>query len=99
MIEVFFEKAENTRGGGRKECWFDHYFLLFFPPRCFLFNPLPNNKHLDVTKLKAFEDDKLNINYMTILLFNRLENTVGKGENAGYQHFLLTHSVFQSLFL
>ena len=26
---------------------------------------------------------------MTISLFDRIENTVGKGENAGYQHFLL----------
>ena len=26
---------------------------------------------------------------MTISLFDRVENTVGKGENAGYQHFLL----------
>ena len=26
---------------------------------------------------------------MTISLFDRVENTVRKGENAGYQHFLL----------
>ena len=26
---------------------------------------------------------------MTISLFDEVENTVGKGENAGYQHFLL----------
>ena len=26
---------------------------------------------------------------MTISLYDRVENTVGKGENAGYQHFLL----------
>ena len=26
---------------------------------------------------------------MMIFLFDRLENAVGKGENAGYQHFLL----------
>ena len=32
-----------------------------------------------------------------ISLFDGAENTVGKGENAGYQHFLLSHSVFQSL--
>ena len=31
----------------------------------------------------------LNIAKMTISLFNRVESTLGKGENAGYQHFLL----------
>ena len=31
---------------------------------------------------------------MTISLFDRVENTVGKGENAGYQHFLLFQQCF-----
>ena len=52
------------------------------------FNPLPKDKFLDVTKSKAFADDILNVAKMTIFLFDREENTVGKGENAGYQHFL-----------
>ena len=52
-------------------------------------NPLQNNKILDMNKLKAFADDKLNIAKMTISLFDRVEKPVGKGENAGYQHFLL----------
>ena len=52
-------------------------------------NPLPNEKILDLTKLKEFADKKLNVAKMTISLFDRVENTVGKGENAGYQHFLL----------
>ena len=47
------------------------------------FNPLPNNKILDVTKLKAFADAKLNFDKITISLLDRVENTVGKGENAG----------------
>ena len=42
-----------------------------------------------MTKLKAFADEKLSVAKMTISLFKRVENTVGKGENAGYQHFLL----------
>ena len=63
------------------------------------FNPLLNNKFLDLTKLKAFADDKLNVAKITICLFDRAENTVGKGENAGYQHCLLSfsNSVYQSL--
>ena len=40
-------------------------------------NPLPNDK------IKAFEDDKLNITEMTISLSDQLENTMG-GEIAGY---------------
>ena len=47
-------------------------------------NSLPNYKILDMIKLKAFADEKLNV-----LIFDREANTVGKGENAGYQHFLL----------
>ena len=61
------------------------------------FNPLPNNKMLDVTKLKAFADDKCNVVKMTISLLIRIENGVGKEENAGYISF--SHSVFQSLLL
>ena len=51
------------------------------------FNTFPNEKILDVSKLKAFADDKLSIARMMISLIDRIENTVGKGENAGYQHF------------
>ena len=42
-----------------------------------------------MTKLKAFADGKLSKAKMTISLFDTVENTVGKGENAGHQHFLL----------
>ena len=54
-----------------------------------VFNSLPNVKILDVIKLKASADGKSNIDKMTISIFDRVENTVGKGENAGHQHFLL----------
>ena len=36
-----------------------------------------------MTKLKAFVDDKSNVANMMITLYDREENTVGKGENAG----------------
>ena len=32
---------------------------------------------------------------MTISVFERVENIVGKGENAGYQHFLLFPQCFE----
>ena len=57
-------------------------------------NSLPNDKILDMTKLKAFADDKLYIAKMTISLLGSVENTVGKEENAGNQHFLLFQQGF-----
>ena len=47
-----------------------------------------------MTKLKAFADKKLNIDKMTISVLERVESTEGKGENAGYQHFLLFPQCF-----
>ena len=35
-------------------------------------------------KLKAFADDKSNVTQNIKLVLQRLENTVGKEENAGY---------------
>ena len=37
-----------------------------------------------MTKLKAFTEEKFNVAKMIISLPDRVENTVGKGENAGY---------------
>ena len=58
------------------------------------FNSLLDNNILDVTKLKAFVDNKLNDAEMMILLHNRVENTVGKGGNTDYQPFLLYSQCF-----
>ena len=56
-----------------------------------------NDKLLDWPKLITLIDDNLNVAKI-ISLYNRVENTVGKRENAGYQHFLL-FSVFSKAFL
>ena len=53
------------------------------------------DSNLDMTKLKVFADDKINVAKMMISVFARVENIVGKGENAGYQHFLLFPQCFQ----
>ena len=42
----------------------------------------------DLSKLKAFADDKLNVVEMVVIIYESVENLVGKGENADYQHFL-----------
>ena len=65
----------------------------------FLFNPLPNNKVLDVTKLKAFADDKFIVTKMIISLFHRVENPVEKGENADYSAFSPFPTVFSKKFV
>ena len=59
------------------------------------FISLPNNKVLDQSNLKDFADDKINVTYITNFVLGREENIVGKGENAGYQHFLLFQQCFQ----
>ena len=51
-------------------------------------NSLPNDKNFDWSKLKAFADDK-NVTEKLKFVSERIENILGKGENAGYQHFLL----------
>ena len=48
-----------------------------------------NDKILDLSKLKAFADDKINVTENLKLVLGRVEKIAGKGENAGYPHFLL----------
>ena len=58
------------------------------------FNSLPNNKILDLSKLKAFADDKINAAQKLKICYGTIENILGKGENAGDQHFLLFPQCF-----
>ena len=67
---------------------------LAYHDHCYL-NSLPNNKFLDCSKFKAFAGDKLNLAKKMKFALGRVENIVGKGENAGYQHFLLFLHFFQ----
>ena len=53
----------------------------------FLF--LQNDKILDCSKFKSFADDKINVNEQLKFCLGGVENIMGKGENADYQHFLL----------
>ena len=59
------------------------------------FNLLPNGKILNQSKLKAFADDRLKMAQVAKLILDKIENIVGKEENAGYQHFLLFLQCFQ----
>ena len=58
-------------------------------------NSLPNDKILDQSKLKAFTDDQINATMKLKFVLGMIENIWGKGENAGYQHFLLFPKCFQ----
>ena len=55
----------------------------------------PNNKNVDMSKFKAFADDNLNVAHSIEFFLDSVENIVGKGENAGYQHFLFFPQCFQ----
>ena len=59
---------------------------------------LPHNEILDFSKLKAFANNK----FIEVSKINFADEIVGiivgKGENAGCQHFLLFTQCFQKLF-
>ena len=61
------------------------------------FNSLPNDKILALTKFKVFADDKIIVTQKWNFVLGRVENIVGKGETAGYQHFLLFPQCFLKL--
>ena len=59
---------------------------------------LQNDKILDWSKMKAFADDKINVTEKLRFVLEKVENIVGKGENAGHQHFLLFPQCFQKAY-
>ena len=97
---------------GKGEIARNEQFLLF--PQCFLkacfpgaskgfivwerVNCLPNDKFLDWSKLKALAEVKVNVTEKMKFVLGRIESLVGKGANAGYQHFLLFQQCFQNAF-
>ena len=56
---------------------------IFFLNLISLFNPLPNDRILDLSKLKAFAEDNLIVNQILKFAIGRLENIVGTRENDG----------------
>ena len=68
--------------------------MLFLQWKCIIglfdtawLNYLPNDKFFNLSKLKAFADDKINVTLKLKFVSERIENISEKGENAGYQHF------------
>ena len=58
-------------------------------------NSLQDNKLSDYPKLKALTDNKINDTEKLKFVFGWVENIAEKGENAGYQHFVLFLQCFQ----
>ena len=63
------------------------------------FQLFPKLQILDSSKLKEFADDYFKFDENDRKFLKRVENTVGKGEIARYEQFLLFHSVFKRLTL
>ena len=61
----------------------------------YFFNPLPDDKFLDSFKVKEFANDHFKFDENGRKLSKRVENTVGKGEIARYEQFLLFPQCFQ----
>ena len=59
---------------------------------------LPDEKKLVLSKFEAFADNFIVANKMQFL-FERVENIVKKGENAGYQLFSVRQKVIRNGFL
>ena len=63
--------------------------------REFIFLPFPKRQILDSFKLKEFADNNSKFDENGKKLSKRVENTVGKGEIAIYEQFLLFPQCFQ----
>ena len=50
---------------------------------------LPNQHILDSSKFKEFVDDNSKFDGKGVKVSKRVQNTMSKGENAGYEQFLL----------
>ena len=48
-----------------------------------------------LVQIEAFVDDNVNATQNLKFVLGRVDNIVGKGENGGYQHFLLFPQCFQ----
>ena len=72
--------------------------LLFSNARHTSINSLPNDKILAWFKLKAFVENNIYVTEKLKFALGWVENIMGKGENAGFQHFLLFLLCFQKAF-
>ena len=67
--------------------------------KCILILPFPRRRISDSSKMKEFADDNFKFYENGIKFSKWTENTVGKGEIARYEQFLLFPSVFKRIVL
>ena len=60
-----------------------------------IINTLSKYTILAFSKLIAFADDKFDVTQNIKFIFHKIQNIVGKGENAGYQDSLIFPQCFQ----
>ena len=58
----------------------------------FFFKSLPNDKILNRSEFRTLADNKINVRENLKFVLRRVQNIVGKGENAIYQCFLTKFS-------
>ena len=95
MISLL-DRVEDTVGKGENAGY--QHFLLFlqcFPKPSSLTLSQMTNLILDPSKLKEFAEDNLKFDENDRKFSNPVENTVGKGEIAHYEQFLLFPQCFQ----
>ena len=68
---------------------------MFCKGECFFFQPFTKRQILYSSKLKEFADDNFKFDGNGRKFLKRVESTVGKGEIARYEQFLLFLRCFQ----
>ena len=94
QLIIVCDSAETLRVKKGQDACDHHYLLFFFHPvlkkasssGIAWFNPLPDNKILDRSKLEQSADNNFDENSRKFS--ERVENTVGKGEIARHKQFL-----------
>ena len=91
MLKTVYNEDQNSQVAQccvPSETW-------IYKSQSFCINPLPDDKILDRSKLKQSADDNSKFDENSRNFSKRVENTVGKGEIARYEQFLLFPQCFQ----
>ena len=91
LLKSFANSKSHVKG---KFSTVEHFLWMFVT-----IHSLPNDIILGMSKFEASADDKFSVTEIMGFVFERVENIVGKGENAGYQHFLVFPTMFSKGFL
>ena len=100
----FLEKFSNSNLGLRMHVRYEgknlnipraRLYSLPINPSGVASNPLPDNKILDWSKLKQSAEENFEFDVDSRKFSKLVENTVGKGEIARYEQFLLFPQCFQ----